>query len=53
MRPDAAFIRVLIGCMVVVVRVAKELEICHIYEAVLWTIKIATYNLSGASNFIA
>jgi hypothetical protein len=30
-----------------------ELKTCHIYEVVLWTIKLVTHNLSGASNFIA
>jgi hypothetical protein len=35
----------------VFVRIVTELEICHIYEAILRTIKIAACNLSGASNF--
>jgi hypothetical protein len=50
MRPDAALVRVLIGCMFV--KVVTELETCHIYEVVLQTIKVAAYNLLGASNFI-
>jgi hypothetical protein len=50
-RLDAALVRVLIGC--VFVRVVTELKICHIYEGVLRTIKVAARNLSGASNFIA
>jgi hypothetical protein len=48
---DAILIRVLIEC--VFIRVVTELKICHIYEAVLRTIKVAVYNLSGALNFIA
>jgi hypothetical protein len=36
----------------VFVRVITELKTCHIYEAVLWTIKVAARNLSGALNFI-
>jgi hypothetical protein len=51
MRLDVALVRVLIGC--VFVRVVTELETCHICETVLWTIKVAVYNLSRASNFIA
>jgi hypothetical protein len=50
-RLDAALVRVLIGC--VFVRVVTELKICHIYEGVLRTIKVAAHNLVGASNFIA
>jgi hypothetical protein len=41
----------MIGCMFV--KVVTELEICHIYEVVLRTIKLAAHNLSGASNFTA
>jgi hypothetical protein len=38
---------------VVFVRDITELEICHIYEVVLWTIKLVIHNLSGTANFIA
>jgi hypothetical protein len=51
MRPDAALIRVPIGC--VFVRVVTELKTYHIYEAVLRTIKVAAHNLAGPSKFIA
>jgi hypothetical protein len=51
MRPDTTIVRVLIGC--VFVGVVTESKTYHIYEAVLKTIKAATRNLSGASNFIA
>jgi hypothetical protein len=34
------------------VRVVKELKICHIYDVVLLTIKVAAHNLTCASNFI-
>jgi hypothetical protein len=40
-----ALVRILIGC--VFVRVVTELDIYHIYEAVLLTIKIVARNLSG------
>jgi hypothetical protein len=50
-KAECGLIRVLIGCEFV--RVVTELEICRIYEAVLWAIKAATRNLSVASNFIA
>jgi hypothetical protein len=46
-----ALVRVLIRC--VFVRVVTKLETCRIYEAVLWTIKAVTSNISRASNFIA
>jgi hypothetical protein len=36
----------------VFIKVVIELEMCHIYEAVLRTIKITIRNLLGASNFI-
>jgi hypothetical protein len=42
---DAALIIVLIKCEFV--RVVTEPETCCIYEAVLWTIKATTRNLSG------
>jgi hypothetical protein len=51
MRLDAALVRVLIGC--VFVKFVTELKTCHIYEVVLWTIKIAAHNLLWTSNFIA
>jgi hypothetical protein len=50
MRLDALLVRVLIGC--VFIRVVIEPETCRIYEVVLLAIKIATHNLSRASNFI-
>jgi hypothetical protein len=46
-----ALVRVMIGY--VLVRVVIELKTCHIYEAVLRSIKAATHNLSGTSNLIA
>jgi hypothetical protein len=49
-RPDAALVRILIGCMFI--GVVTELETYRVYEAVLQTIKVATRNLSKASNFI-
>jgi hypothetical protein len=42
--PYATLVRVLIRHMFV--RIVTELKICRICEAVLWTIKIATHNLS-------
>jgi hypothetical protein len=39
------------GC--VFVRVVTELVTYHIYDVVLWTIKVAAHNLLVASNFIA
>jgi hypothetical protein len=49
-RSDAALVRVLIEC--VFVRVVTELKTCHIYETILWTIKVAARNLSWSSNYI-
>jgi hypothetical protein len=34
----------------VFVEIVTELKSCHIYKAVLLTIKVATRNASGASN---
>jgi hypothetical protein len=34
----------------VFVEIVTESETCHIYKAVLWIIKVATRNASGASN---
>jgi hypothetical protein len=45
-----SLVRVLIRC--IFVRVVTELKTCHIYEAVLWTIKAVICNLSGVSNFL-
>jgi hypothetical protein len=45
MRPNAALIRVLIGCEFIMV--VTKLKICCIYEVVLQTIKAVTRNLSG------
>jgi hypothetical protein len=50
-RPDTVLVRVIIGC--VFIRVVTESKTCHIYEAVLQTIKAATRNLSETLNFIA
>jgi hypothetical protein len=49
MRLDAALVRVLIGC--VFVGVVTESKTCHIYEAILQTIKVAAQNPSEVSNF--
>jgi hypothetical protein len=43
MRLDTTLVRVLIMC--VFVGVVIELEIYYIYEATLWTIKVAACNL--------
>jgi hypothetical protein len=47
----ASQVRVLIECMLV--GVVTESKTCHVYEAVLQTIKVAARNLSGASNSLA
>jgi hypothetical protein len=43
-------VRVSIECVFVLV--VLELKICHVYRAVLQTIKVADRNISSASNFI-
>jgi hypothetical protein len=50
-RLDVTLARVPIGYTFV--EIVIESETCRIYEAVLLIIKVAAYNLSGASNFIA
>jgi hypothetical protein len=42
--------KVLIGCMFM--GIVTESETCHIYKAVLQTIKVATHDLSGELNFL-
>jgi hypothetical protein len=47
---DAVRIIVSIGCMFM--RIITELKTCHIYDVVLYTIKVSAHNLLEASKFI-